>query len=518
MNTRVKYTDQPFYPHNLDIAKSLANKLPIIQLPGKYSIVFCKYLIFILIDWPLSSELKNSFCLLFEIRTLADVLQLQVHVDNEQLSIDLFNFYFHSIELIQYFLLTKSFITEERSKYLASIFARMHFVCVDQIQLSYHYETDTLATEICDTYVDERAGRFYVLKKFEKSEIRYIETMAKYLVQDRVVLGELISFMMGLLRIYQNQGEQGLIKQCDGITHQQHDYRWILPNVYLTPSLPPSEEVSLNDEPIDISPEMTEQLMNEPLPERKIRSQVTTEKDEEKNPTCFPAKASTIESTESSNTKPHPAEKKTNISGSISQVSRESDSNHTTKIESTHTVRSHGATIDCSKSTSVEVATSQSIRISTLTGSNLYSLSPSSITINPTGNPVDSSTGRQGEEIVFRFLKCKHPNEHVEWMNAEQESLLPYDIQIKRNNQVEFIEVKTTRIHDQHTFQISFEEMEWLRQNPENYHIYRVYYSDDPNSTKITIIPKVRYHLEKKQLALCMTIMQQADERTVNIT
>jgi hypothetical protein len=78
--------------------------------------------------------------------------------------------------------------------------------------------------------------------------------------------------------------------------------------------------------------------------------------------------------------------------------------------------------------------------------------------------------------------------------------------------------VKTTRIHDQHTFQISFEEMEWLRKNPENYHIYRVYYSDDPNSTKITIIPKVRYHLEKKQLALCMTIMQHADERTVNIT
>jgi hypothetical protein len=103
-------------------------------------------------------------------------------------------------------------------------------------------------------------------------------------------------------------------------------------------------------------------------------------------------------------------------------------------------------------------------------------------------------------------------------MNAKQESLLPYDIKIKRNNQVEFIEVKTTRIHDQHTFQISFEEMECLRLNPDNYHIYRVYYSDDPNSTKITIIPEVRCHLEKKQLALSMTIMQQADERTVNIS
>ncbi len=33
---RVKYIDQPFYPHDPDIANSLANTLPIIQLPGKY--------------------------------------------------------------------------------------------------------------------------------------------------------------------------------------------------------------------------------------------------------------------------------------------------------------------------------------------------------------------------------------------------------------------------------------------------------------------------------------------------
>ena len=34
-NNRVKYTDQPFYPHDSNIANSLANTLLIIQLPGK---------------------------------------------------------------------------------------------------------------------------------------------------------------------------------------------------------------------------------------------------------------------------------------------------------------------------------------------------------------------------------------------------------------------------------------------------------------------------------------------------
>ncbi|CAF4383454.1 unnamed protein product, partial [Rotaria sordida] len=78
--------------------------------------------------------------------------------------------------------------------------------------------------------------------------------------------------------------------------------------------------------------------------------------------------------------------------------------------------------------------TFERIRISTLTGLNLYPLPPSSITINPTVNVVDNSTGRQGEELVFRFLQWKHPNKRVEWMNVKQESGLPYDIQIRTHN------------------------------------------------------------------------------------
>jgi hypothetical protein len=97
-------------------------------------------------------------------------------------------------------------------------------------------------------------------------------------------------------------------------------------------------------------------------------------------------------------------------------------------------------------------------------------------------------------------------------MNMKQESGLPYDIRLRKNDQIQLIEVKTTTNHDQHTFQISIGEINCLLQNPENYHIYRVYYSEDLDSIKITILSQVNYHLEQKQLALCMTIMQRTDE------
>ncbi|CAF4753864.1 unnamed protein product [Rotaria socialis] len=520
INKKAKYSDQPFYPHDFVIAEKLANKLFIIQLP----------------DWALPLEFKNSFCFLFEIKSLADVIQLQVHVDNEQLSVDLFNFFFHSIELVQNFLLLKSFITEERSKYLASIFARLHFVCVDKIQLSYKYETDVVRTETCDTYIDEQAGQFYILKQIEKFEKRYIETMVAFLVRDRVAQIELTSYMMELSRIYHNESTQGLINQRQSIINLEYNDRWTFPNVYSisSSSSSSSEEISSDEEQTEELTEMIEKLMNEPLPEQKAPLQRKIEQDDENNPRCFPAKANAKELTEFSNTTSHPAEHKQSVnvshspdsnhitsSSSVSHSSKESDNNRTIKNEqpvkstakSTDTCQIQAATVDCSNSTSVEVEKFERIQISTLIGSNPYSLSPSSITINPINNEIDNTLGRKGEELVFRFLKWKYPNAHVKWMNNNnKESGLPYDIEMKINNQIDLIEVKTTGIHDQHTFRISIGEINCLLNHPTNYHIYRVYYSGEPESTKITILSQVKQHLEHKQLALCMTIMQRANE------
>ena len=365
----------------------------------------------------LSSELKNNFCTLFQIESLEDVIQLEVHVENEKLSIDLFNFYVYSLELIQTYLLLNTLITNEQSNSFGRIFARLHFVCVDQIELSYTYQGNILQKDSSHAFIDEQTAKFYILKQLEKSEIRYIETMAKYLVQDQRVIQQLISFMMDLSRIYQIQGKHGLIKRCEENIHLQDQAKWILPNVYFIQSTT-IEQKPLEEESIDISTEMIEQLMNEPVPERKISSRISVNKDEEKNPTCFPVKASAIESTQSSNTKSQSTD-----SISSNRSSRKDNENE----KSTRTVRVHSAMIDTSNSTSIEITTFKRIRVSRLTGSQLYPLSSSSIVINPNDQVVDESTGRLGEEIVFRFLQWKYPNEQIEWMNERKESGRPYD-------------------------------------------------------------------------------------------
>ena len=451
------------------------------------------------LDWKFSSELENNFCFLFQIQSLSSVIQFESHVVNEKLSIDLFHFYSHSMELIQNFLLNKSFITDEQSKYFSSVFARLHLVCVDQIELLYNYQGETLRKEFCDTYLDEQAGRFYILKQFERCQARYNECMAKYLVQDRRVLAELIAFMMELSRIYENEGQQGLIQRRDSIEHQ---YKWTLPNVYFTQSVLPSstEEISLIEEVGNVSSEMVEQVMNEAIPERKPPSRITTDKDIENNPTCFPAKANTIQS--QSTDSAYISNSNQSSSASISSNSSFSSRKNNKPEES----RRNG--------TSADETTFKHIRISTLTDSNLYRLSSTSITINPNDHVVDESTGRVGEEFVYRFLQWKYPDESVKWMNEKKESGLPYDIQIRtKNNSIEFIEVKTTRIQGQHTFQISIGEVECLLKNPSTYHIYRVYYSDDVQMSEISILSQVKNHLDQKQLALCMTILQRSDQQ-----
>ena len=214
----------------------------------------------------------------------------------------------------------------------------MHFVSVDQIELSYNYQEKILRTDKCNSYIDEQLGRFYILKDFEKSETCYINTMAKYLVQDQWIQNKLISFMMKLLQIYRNEGEQGLIRQRDCMNNSEHDYRWIFPNVYFTESTKSllNEEICLNEESVNITFEMAKQLINEPTPERKPPSRITMEIDDEKNPTCFPAKGNTIESTQISNKKSSSIDSSyiSNSNHSNSHVSKESNDSYTTKSKS----------------------------------------------------------------------------------------------------------------------------------------------------------------------------------------
>ncbi|CAF1053062.1 unnamed protein product, partial [Didymodactylos carnosus] len=119
---------------------------------------------------------------------------------------------------------------------------------------------------------------------------------------------------------------------------------------------------------------------------------------------------------------------------------------------------------------------------------------------------------RRGEELVFQYLKWKYPDDNIKWLNDEQEYFLPYDIEIIRKNEKtkELIEVKATRVSDQHTFQVSIREIKWLRAHPNTYCIYRVYYAEnDPFLSTITVLSRVKWHLQQKQLSLCMKIAEQ---------
>ncbi|CAF2069688.1 unnamed protein product [Rotaria magnacalcarata] len=159
------------------------------------------------------------------------------------------------------------------------------------------------------------------------------------------------------------------------------------------------------------------------------------------------------------------------------------------------------------------------IRVATLKNFVLASVSSPNILSSPmgtsAGNEVDSKFGRRGEEFVYRYLEWKHPKKTIEWVNQQQESGKPFDIRIidtTTNNKIELIEVKTSRSSNQNTFQISINEIECLLANQTNYHIYRLYYPEDENSSTITILSQLKVRLQQKQLVLSMTLIDKNDE------
>jgi hypothetical protein len=162
----------------------------------------------------------------------------------------------------------------------------------------------------------------------------------------------------------------------------------------------------------------------------------------------------------------------------------------------------------------------ESIIVSTLNDPDLFISSPlidesSNTNLFRPINRADLITGRQGEEIVFRYLKREYPNDNIAWVNEENESGRPYDIHriIKsENNREEFIEVKTTRSSDQNTFPVSIGEIEYLLKHSSNYFIYRVYYAGHTESSTITVINKIRDNLQSKHLKLSMTVVSKPSD------
>jgi hypothetical protein len=116
---------------------------------------------------------------------------------------------------------------------------------------------------------------------------------------------------------------------------------------------------------------------------------------------------------------------------------------------------------------------------------------------------LDLDTGRIGEQMVYKYLLNKyrdHPNPvTIKWLNQNRETLLPYDILLTKNGKTHYIEVKSTRICNQHIFPLSIHQIETFLQQRENYFIYRVYIDEK----RFVILDNIRWRLIQKQQLAC---------------
>jgi hypothetical protein len=232
------------------------------------------------------------------------VIKVLVDVENEQPATELFEFYSHSIDLIQHVLILNGFLSETRSSHLQSIFSEMNFVSVDCIRLSYQYGENVIrkasSSSIQDSYIDESTRKFYILQKYEKNDSRHIDTMVNYLIQDAATRMKLTQFIRHFYKIYQKEGVEGLIKQREGIPGQQVS-KWIIPRIIKKESNPSiEEEEEVNDDAIVIPPEMLEEMKNEPSwQSKKPMNNTMPDPNQPKSLTCYPPIDGAVSSVES---------------------------------------------------------------------------------------------------------------------------------------------------------------------------------------------------------------------------
>ncbi|MCO5599437.1 hypothetical protein L7F22_053541 [Adiantum nelumboides] len=94
-------------------------------------------------------------------------------------------------------------------------------------------------------------------------------------------------------------------------------------------------------------------------------------------------------------------------------------------------------------------------------------------------------TGRLGEAVVFNHLMEKYGTNHVNWINAETERGLPYDIVVEEFDGLQVhIVVKSTCSANKDWFEISSQEWEFAVQAGEKFMITRVFFSQLSGSAR----------------------------------
>ena len=127
--------------------------------------------------------------------------------------------------------------------------------------------------------------------------------------------------------------------------------------------------------------------------------------------------------------------------------------------------------------------------------------------VNP--NNADTAViGRSGEKLVYEallkvwFKEVDQGDLNVIWVNEDQETGLPYDIQIMRRDNdeyvpVKYIEVKATKEVENKAFEMSPNELRYAFQFGPSYDVYRVGGIGMEESLKIKHLPGFATYLDK---------------------
>lgn len=502
-------------------------------------------------------EFQLQFISIFNIKKFSSSVEASVKVGEKTEAERITHFYIDSIDLIQCFLLENRLIDDERSKQLAQVFRKMMFYSVESIQVSYEYEgvvkTITESASTHDAYVDELSASFYILKRFENSETRHKYAMVEFLVDDPLKRKDLDGFIDKCLLIYEQNNPNALATKREEFKLDiSSESKWIISTKI--ESTESKETSSTESEQAQQSEEDTEAIIAELLnqerqypkkdPKQSNTSTLTSigggkQYNTSGNVSSTRTNANNTDqeyttATDSDKLEDNP-EKMTDGSGhdsnasiSTGRSSHDDGSTSSSELSTSHTQNNGSGKTEINEPSKVNDDTTHQdltpriignfIRlpendIETILLSDFTNLDTSAFDTDasntirlPMANS-DSQTGRYGEELVFHVLKTRYPELKIIWINQEEESFKPYDIVIQHNAETfEYIEVKTTKNPQEHSFFISAYEMDLFSKYQNNSYIYRVFLAEPIKESKIIKISNIVDRLRNKTLKLVMSM------------
>ena len=136
-----------------------------------------------------------------------------------------------------------------------------------------------------------------------------------------------------------------------------------------------------------------------------------------------------------------------------------------------------------------------------------FCLQVTHLVVNPS-NSDTAAIGRSGEKLVYEVLQKNWVKEvdqgdlSVIWVNEDQETGLPFDIQIMRRDNdeyvpVKYIEVKATKEVENKAFEMSPNELRYAFHHGSSYDVYRVGGIGMDEPLKIRHLPGFATYLDK---------------------